>query len=307
MAHIARKLFEPHLLRAGQPQYPVMELQGRGVEPSLDGAHPLDEPSGDGRGGFERGVGHHVGDARVLVVPDARDDRQGELCDVGAEAVGVETVQVAARPAAADHHHGIELLHAVGHAAQGVDDRPFGRLALHEGVEELCVEAVGALRQLLAEILIPGGVGARHDGHALHDHRQRDFAVHLPDAVLLQLRDGLLALAFQVAQRVRGVHIGDLQREAVEFVVGDQHFGQHLQSRCEPLSRFGLEVAGDAGVVGLPDHGPGLRRGDSVVAALLDEFEVAVARVVDLDVGDLGAHPEGQGELTFERRFHAAL
>ena len=61
------------------------------------------------------------------------------------------------------------------------------------------------------------------------------------------------------------------------------------------------------GVVRTPHDGPGLRRRHAVVAALLHEFQVAVARVVDLYFGNLGAHPEGQCELSFERRLHAAL
>ena len=169
------------------------------------------------------------------------------------------------------------------------------------------MKPVGAFVQLFAEVLVARGVDARHDGYALHDGRHRRLAVHLPDSVLLQLRDGLLPLPLHVAQRVRRVDVGDLQREAVEFVVGDQHLGQYLDARGQRLPRFGLEVTRDARVVRTPYDGPGLRRRHAVVAALFDQFEVAVARVVDLYFGNFGAHPHGQGELPFERRFHAAL
>ena len=252
-------------------------------------------------------MGHHVGHAGVLVVPDARHHRQRELRHVGAEAVGVEAVEVAARPASADQHHGVEFFRPGRDVAQGFDDGFLGRFALHEGVEQGQLETVGASGQLLAEVLIAGGVGARHDGHALHDGRHRRLAVHVPDALLLQLRDDLLPLPLHVAQRVGGVDVGDLEREAVKFVVGDQRLGQYFDARGEPLARFGLEIARDAGVVRTPHDGPGLRCRHAVVAALLHKLQVAVARVVDLDFRNLGAHPEGQRELPFERRLHAAL
>ena len=227
--------------------------------------------------------------------------------NMGAEAVGVEAVEVAARPASADQHHGVEFFRPGRDVAQGFDDGFLGRFALHEGVEQGQLETVGASGQLLAEVLIAGGVGARHDGHALHDGRHRRLAVHVPDALLLQLRDGLLPLPLHVAQRVGGVDVGDLEREAVKFVVGDQRLGQYFDARGEPLARFGLEIACDAGVVRTPHDGSGLRCRHAVVAALLHKLQVAVARVVDLDFRNLGAHPEGQRELPFERRLHAAL
>ena len=233
-------------------------------------------------------------------MPDARDDRQRKLCDVGAEAVGVEAVEIAARSAAADQHHGVELPEAFGYGAERPDDRLLGRGPLHEGVEQREVKAVGALPELLAEVLVTGCIGARDDGHALYDGGHGLLAVHLPDTVALQLGDGHLPLPLHVAQRVGRVDVGDLQREAVEFVVIYQHTCQDPDAGLEPLPRLGLEVAGDAGVVRAPDDGPGLGRGDSVVTALLDQFEVAVARVVYLDLGDLGTDPQGQGEAFVE-------
>ena len=84
-------------------------------------------------------------------------------------------------------------------------------------------------------------------------------------------------------------------------MVVDQHFGQDLQPGGEPLSGFGLEACRDAPVVRAPDHGAGLGRGDAVGAALLHQVEVAVARVVDLDLRNLGADPQRQGKPLVER------
>ena len=159
----------------------------------------------------------------------------------------------------------------------------------------------------LEKVLIPGGPGARDDGHTLHDGGHRHLAVHLPDALLLQLRDGLLPLALHVAERVGGVDVGDQQRESVYFVIRYQHLGQDPDPGVEPLARLGLEIACNAGIVRTPDHGPGLRRGDSVVAALLYELEVAVSRAVELDLGDLGADPHREREGALEHLLHAEL
>lgn len=194
------KPFEPHFRAVEQRRRGVVQLQCGPVEFGLDSRHALHEPAGHGRRGLECRVGHQVRHARVLVVPDARDDRQRELCDVGAEAVGVEAVEVAARSAAADQHHGVELPEAFGHGAERPDDRLFGCGPLHEGVEQREVKAVGALPELLAEVLVTGGIGARDDGHALYDGGHGLLAVHIPDTVALQLGDGHLPLPLHVAQ-----------------------------------------------------------------------------------------------------------
>ena len=277
LTQVAREPFQPHLGGMHGGFCGVVQLQGRVVEPAFGLRHPFDKPSGYGRRGFERRVGHHVGHAGVLVVPDARHHRQRELRHVGAEPVGVETVEVAGRAAAADEDHGVEFVHPLRDGAQRRDDRLLGRRALHEGVEERHLETVGAFGQLLAEILIAGGVGARYDRHALHHDGHRCFAVHVPDALFLKLGDGHLPLPLHVAQRVGGVDVGDLERESVEFVVIDGDLGQNLDSGGEPLAGFGFEVSCDAGVGRAPDHGARLGQRNAVVALFFDQFEVAVA------------------------------
>lgn len=128
---------------------------------------------------------------------------------MGAEPVGIEAVEVAGRTAAADDDHGVELLHAVGHGAQRRNDRLLGRRTLHERIEEREAEPVGAFADLLAEILVAGGIGARNDGYALYDGGHPDLAVHVPHALLAQTVDGLLPLPLHVAQRVGRVDVGD--------------------------------------------------------------------------------------------------
>ena len=117
-----------------------------------------------------------------FVMADTRQHRQRELRHVGAEPVGIEAVEVVGRTAAADDDHGVELLHAVGHGAQRRDDRFLGRRTLHERIEERETEPVGAFADLLAEILVAGGIGARNDGYALYDGGHPDLAVHVPHA-----------------------------------------------------------------------------------------------------------------------------
>ena len=90
-------------------------------------------------------------------------------------------------------------------------------------------------------------------------------------------------------------------------MVGDHHPGQDADACGQSLTRFGLEIAGDAGVSRAPDDRPGLRERHAVVATLFDQFEVAMPRIVDLDLRDFGTDPYGQGERFVERRFDELL
>ena len=256
--------FQSDRRRMRDRQRRISQLQSGPRQIAVGLRHPFDEPRRHGRRRFERRMRHQIGDARILVVPDARHHRQRKLRHVVAQAIGVETVQVARRPAAADHHHGIERLPGSGDAAERVDDRIFGRRALHDGVEERETEAVGAFSQFVAEILIPGRTAARHHGDALHDGRHRLLPVHLPHPFGLQAGDGLLPLPLHVAQRVGRIDVEQLQREAVEFVVVHRRFGQYAHAGGEPLPRLGLEIGGDARVLRPPDHGARLRFGNAV-------------------------------------------
>ena len=304
---VAGQLLKPQFLCPRGDQYVVAQLQGGVVEPCVDRVHPLHQPSGHRRRGFERRMRHHVRHARILVMADTRQHRQRELRHVGAEPVGIEAVEVAGRTAAADDDHGVELLHAVGHGAQRRNDRLLGRRTLHERIEEREAEPVGAFADLLAEILVAGGIGARNDGYALYDGGHPDLAVHVPHALLVQTVDGLLPLPLHVAQRVGRVDVGDLERESVEFVVVDGDFCQDLDPCGEPLPGFCFEITRNAGIGRAPDHGARLCQRHAVIAPFLDEFQVAVSRIVDFDLGDLGAHPDGQGKTLVEGLLHEPL
>ena len=141
----------------------------------------------------------------------------------------------------------------------------------------------------------------------MHAGRNIELAVHLPHSLLLQPADGRLPLPLHVAQGIVGVDVGDLEGEAVDLVVGDQRLGQNLQAGTEPATRFGLEAGGDAGIAVTPNHGAGLSRGNAVVAPFFDQFQIAVARTVDLDFRDFGTHPHGQLETLVERLPDGAL
>ena len=85
-------------------------------------------------------------------------------------------------------------------------------------------------------------------------------------------------------------------------MVGDHHPGQDADACGQSLTRFGLEIAGDAGVSRAPDDRPGLRERHAVVATLFDQFEVAMPRIVDLDLRDFGTDPVFRGASYFLRR-----
>ena len=116
-----------------------------------------------------------------------------------------------------------------------------------------------------------------------------------------------LVLPLHVAQRVGRVDVGDLERESVEFVVVDGDFGQDLDPCGEPLPGFCFEITRNAGIGRAPDHGARLCQRHAVIAPFLDEFQIAVPRIVDFDLGDLGAHPDGQGKTLVEGLLHEPL
>ncbi len=168
-------------------------------------------------------------------------------------------------------------------------------------------DAVGALLYLLAEVAVSGGLGARYHGHALHHGRHEGLAVHVPHAVRLQPADRLLPLALHVAQGVGGVDVVDAEREAVEFVVGDGRPHEDADAGGQALPGLRLEAGREGRKGRTPHHGPRLGGRHAVRAALLDQLHVTVARIIDLDFGDLGADPHGQRKPLVERVAHEAL
>lgn len=126
----------------------------------------------------------------------------------------------------------------------------------------------------------------------------------------------LAACAAGVALLVWALHAGALRYGGWELVAAGAAcivFAWFYTAGPYPLAYHGL---GDAAVIlffGLVPVGftyyiqTGAWTPEVLVAALLHKLQVAVARVVDLDFRNLGAHPEGQRELPFERRLHAAL
>ena len=276
-AQITRETLQSHGSIVQHALHDIMQLQSCHVEQPLGIGHPVDQPTGHGSRRFERRMRHHVGDARILVVTDAGDDGQRKLRDISAQPITVETSQIAARTAPANQHHGVEIRLPVGHLAQSRDDGILGGSPLHESIEQLRFKTVRALGQLLAEVLITGGLRTRHDGYALHDLGHGQRTVHLPHTVLLQLRNGLLPLPFEIAHGERRVDVGDLQRKTVQLVVRDQHFGQQPDTGDEPLSRLDFETGRDARKLIAPDDRPSLCRGQAVVRPLFDQFEVTMS------------------------------
>ncbi len=116
-AQITRETLQSHGSIVQHALHDIMQLQSCHVEQPLGIGHPVDQPTGHGSRRFERRMRHHVGDARILVVPDAGQHRQRKLRYVGAEPVGVEAVEVAGRSAAADKRHSVEFILPFGNPA----------------------------------------------------------------------------------------------------------------------------------------------------------------------------------------------
>ncbi len=236
-------------------------------------------------------MGYHVHYAYILVVTYAGYDRQRELRRVRGYAVGVEYRKVAGRAAAAYYHDSVELLFACGDRFERGHDRILGRSALHHRVEQRRMEGIAAAAYLAHEVAVSGGLGARYHGHALHHGRHEGLAVHVPHPVLVQGAYGLLPAPLDIAQRVGGVYVGYLQREAVYFVVYDHNLGQYAYAGRESGPGLRFEVGGKAGVGAAPYHGTRLCARRTLARTLFDEVDIAVPRVVDLYLRYLGTDP----------------
>ena len=211
---------------------------------------------------------------------------------MAAQPIAVETAQIALRSASANQHDRIEVVQRVGHGLQSPDDRLLGLGSLHEGVEQRHFETIRAGRQFLHEVLVPGRVARRDDGQTLHDGRHRQLAVHVEHSVPLQLLDRLPALALHIAERIGRIDVRDLKRQAVKLMVGDERLDEHLQSRAKRLAPGGsAEIGSDHPVRAAPDHRADLRLRDMIGPPFLDQFQIAVPRIVDFQLADLGRHP----------------
>ena len=108
------------------------------------------------------GVGHLVHDVIIVVVADAREDRQRELGDVDRQVVVVVADQVHGPTAAAQDQDGVESIGLGRHRIEGRDDAGRGLRPLHDGLEKPRpeTEAVLVAFQMTHEVAVAGRRGA---------------------------------------------------------------------------------------------------------------------------------------------------
>ena len=230
---------------------------------------------------FHSGVRHEVDDRIVLFVPNARDDRQRELCHVFSQQERVEAREVGCCTATTDDDHGIPLLHFVSDDVEGLDDALLHLCSLHHGRKQLGAEcqSVRIVLQLIAEVLVASSSSSRNYGNALQQGRQLDFLVHREDSLILQLLDDFLSALCHVAQGESWVDVDDVERVAVGFVEVDFHFHQHFHSSRKSLPCGVLEVGTNESPFVRPNLSSCLGNDAVVPLCLLHKFHVAVSSV----------------------------
>ena len=141
-------------------------------------------------------------------------------------------------------------------------------------------QPVAVVVYLVAEVAITGSLGAGDDGYALGKAGQREFALEVEDACLLELADYLHALAHDVAQGVVGVYVAHLVGETVGFVEGGRYHHPHLDARPQLLLGLAFKLAAQCRPAVGPAHRTGLGQRGGTEGVVLHEFHIAVAAVV---------------------------
>ena len=205
---------------------------------------------------------HHIDDAHILIVADARYDGQGKLRHIRCHKVAVEDAEVAGRATATNDDRSIELLLSLGNGNKRRDDALLGTIALHQALEQGETKAVGCSCYLAHKILITSCSSTRHNGDAECWAGHIALSVHIPHAIALKLRNGLTPTPLHLAQGVGGVEVDNLQHKAVDLVEGNDNTHQDTDTCSKACARKLLEESSQALICRAPNNGTslGLRR-----------------------------------------------
>ena len=254
-------------------------------------------------------MGDHVDDVIIMVVPDGRQYRQGELGHVDRQVIIVETNQVHRAAATPQDEHGIESIFFSRHSIERRDDARRSGVALHQRREEpqIETEAVFIAGELALEIAPTRRRLTGDDGQAPGQQRELELGVHAEHPFCLQPGDGPLAGQFQIAHREGRVDVVDHQRQPVEHRVADLHPDQHPHAHLQRTPRLRLEIRADHPPGRGPCDGGSLGQQRIGIRVLFHQREVAVPRWMLLQFADLGLQPDRLEEGLFEPLFHLLL
>ena len=142
-------------------------------------------------------------------MPDAGDDRQGEVGHVAGQVEGVESREVAGGSPTPRDDHAVELADTLVDGVESGDDALLHPFALHDRGEELRVEhePVFIVGELVAEVAVACGIGTGDDGDAVGEERQREFFVECEHPLVGEDAYDLLSFASHVAHGVCGVDV----------------------------------------------------------------------------------------------------
>ena len=158
-----------------------------------------------------------------------------------------------------------------------------------------------------AEIAEAGGRGARDDGQAARQRRQRQLRVHLEHPLFLQPGDGPLAGQLQFADGKGRIDVVDDQRQAVQDRIGNLDPDQHRHAGREGAAGLRFEIRPDHPPGRSPDDGRHLGQQGVGFGIFFHQGQIAVTRRILLQFADFGLQPHRVEKSVFERLFHPLL
>ena len=264
------------------------------------------EPFGSGSRCFDSLETDHIEDADIACVPNAGEDRQGELGAEGTEFVVVETGEVGIGAAATDDDYEVKG------GVRGVDfvecrhDGERRGFALHSGREELREEGVTTLTELIGKILVSRSISCTDNGYPAYQCGQREGRLQFHHSLFLEPRNGLSTLAHEATQGELGIDTHNHQRKAVHWVKIDVYIQFDLHTGLQLHTRGVEEISGkhrpDIGPTGSTNFGDNIRRGAQFgrrrfVVAFLNEFHETMPSCFGGEGANLGCDAVGGVEV----------
>ena len=156
-------------------------------------------------------MSHHIENALVAVVTDARYDGKRKVGHILCQRKRIESRKVARSSTATYYHHHVEAVMTAVNAIESGYDAMLNSLALHRSVEEfhLIYIMCTVVGKLSAEVAIACRPIARHHSNALSEHRQGEFALKVEHSFGLQLSHYLLTSASKVAHCIFRIDVAD--------------------------------------------------------------------------------------------------
>ncbi len=116
----------------------------------------FDEIGRYGRGCFQTGMRHTVYHCVISLMSNSGHDRQGKLCHIGCQFVGVETVKVTYGSSSAYDNNSVPLFPLRYYRIESGNNATLNKVTLHRCGKEAGSEGITRLVQLVGKVAISG-------------------------------------------------------------------------------------------------------------------------------------------------------